>query len=315
MSNIVIAGGAGFVGSHIAEFFINKGSKVTVIDGLLNETGGSIENLAHLPQIDLIGTSVEEFRGLGSCLSKADLLIDCMGWTRHLLALENPTYDLKLNIESHLTLIEALKGSACKKVIHLGSRGQYGQLSVENADESEPQTPADVQGIHKSAAEAHWRLAARRLEIDVASLIFGNTFGPRQPMIGRDIGLVASFTRTLLEGEEVEIYGKGRMRDLVFCPDLASVVGLLSESDWKGFQAYNILGQHVTLEELVKTLQKVIGRGTYSFQDFPEEVRQIDMGSSTLNDEKFRREIGCYPATDLETSIRKTIQSIINKNE
>jgi UDP-glucose 4-epimerase len=310
--NILIAGGAGFIGSHLAEAFVASGHEVIVVDGLLPQTSGTADNLLHLPKVQLINSAIEELGKLPELLNAADLLIDCVGWTRHLLALEDPHYDLLLNVTAHITLIKAIKGTSCKKVIYLGSRGQYGPLSVEVAGEDHPQCPADVQGIHKSAAEAHWRIAARLQGLDVASVLFGNTFGPRMPMDGKDIGLVGSFIRSLLNGEDVEIYGKGRMRDVVFAPDLATAIVKLSGVMAAGFEPYHLVGSHVTLEALVCGMQQICQKGSYSFQEFPAEVKNIDMGSATLSDEKLLTLIGEYPKTPLLDALALTFQTLKN---
>jgi UDP-glucose 4-epimerase len=124
--HILIAGGAGFIGSHIAEKLILSGHEVVILDGILAKTSGSPDNLTHLQGLRLISESVESCQSLPQHLEQAEIVIDCMGWTRHLLALKNPLYDLQLNVSSHLALMSALKNSSCKRVIYLGSRGQIG---------------------------------------------------------------------------------------------------------------------------------------------------------------------------------------------
>lgn len=307
---ILIAGGAGFIGSHIAEAFIGERHDVTVIDGCLPQTSGSPSNLAHLPTVTFIQESVEDCSGLTKLLDESDLLVDCVGWTRHLLAIDDPHYDLSLNVSAHLHLIKAVADSKCSKVIYLGSRGQFGQLQSDDATEDHPQVPADVQGVHKSAAESHWRLAAKRHSLDVYSILFGNTFGSRLPLEGADIGLIGSFIRSLLADEEVEIYGKGRMRDVVYAPDLARALVELSGVNAQGFQRYNLVGSHVTLDELVSTMRGICGTGSVSFEDFPPHIKQIDMGNNTLSDDKLVAAIGSYPKTALKEALSETFKSL-----
>jgi UDP-glucose 4-epimerase len=308
--NILIAGGAGFIGSHIAEKLLLAGHEVLILDGMLGETSGTPDNLAHLQGFRLITDAVENCRKLPQYLDKTDIVVDCMGWTRHLMALHNPLYDLELNVSSHLVLMNALKASSCKRVIYLGSRGQIGNAAADEIDDDAPRLPMDVQGIHKTAAESHYRVFAKLNNVNVLSLIIGNTFGPRMAMEGSDIGLVGGFLREVLSDRVIELYGKGRTREFTYAPDLAGIVSRLCQHDWEGFEALNIPATAMDLEELVQTMIETAGAGSYSIEDWPPEVKAIDIGAARLCPRKFESWLGLLQATPLRHALRQTIQSI-----
>jgi UDP-glucose 4-epimerase len=308
--HILIAGGAGFIGSHIAEKLILSGHEVVILDGILAETSGSPDNLTHLQGLRLISESVESCQSLPQHLEQAEIVIDCMGWTRHLLALKNPLYDLQLNVSSHLALMSALKNSSCKRVIYLGSRGQIGNATADQIDDDAPRMPVDVQGIHKTAAESHYRVFSKLNETKVLSLIIGNTFGPRMPMEGSDIGLAGGFLRDILADRGIELYGKGRTREFTYAPDLAEIVSRLCQHDWKGFQSLNIPAAAMPLEELVKMMIELAGTGRYSMEDWPAEVKAIDIGAARLCPRKIESWLGILPTTPLREALQQTIQSI-----
>ena len=307
---ILIAGGAGFIGSHIAERLLLSGHHVVILDGMLDETSGSPCNLAHLHGLRLIPESVESCQSLPQHLDQAEVVIDCMGWTRHLLALKKPLYDLQLNVSSHLALMGALKNSLCKRVIYIGSRGQIGNASSDPICDDAPRLPVDVQGIHKTAAESHYRIFSKLHETKVLSLIIGNTFGPRMAMNGWDIGLVGGFLRDILADRGVELYGKGRTREFTYAPDLAEIVSRLCQHDWKGFQALNIPASAISLEEFVQMMIELTGAGRYSIEDWPAEVKAIDIGAARLCTRKIESWLGVLPATPLREALEQTIQSI-----
>jgi nucleoside-diphosphate-sugar epimerase len=308
--NILIAGGAGFIGSHIAERLLFSGHEVVILDGMLAETSGSPEMIAHLQGFRLIQESVESCHSLPELLDQTDIVIDCMGWTRHLLALKNPLYDLQLNVTSHLVLMRALKDSSCKRVIYLGSRGQIGNSAADQIDDDAPRHPVDVQGIHKTAAESHYRVFAKLNDTKILSLIIGNTFGPRMPMEGSDIGLVGGFFRDVLADRAIELYGKGRTREFTYTPDLAEIVSRLCQHDWVGFQSLNIPGTAMPLEELVQTLIEMAGTGSYNIEAWPAEVKAIDIGGARLCPAKIESWLGALPATPLREALQQTIRSI-----
>lgn len=305
--NILIAGGAGFIGSHITEALLKHGHSVVVVDGLLAETTGCEKNLSHLPTAHFIPQPIESCEQLPELLSKADMVIDCMGWTRHLAALENPEYDLALNVGSHLALIRALKESPCEKVIYLGSRGQFGNTDTSLISEDAPRNPLDIQGIHKTSAESHFRLFSKLTGTKTLSLIIGNTFGPRMPMQGNDIGLFGGFLRDVINDKPLELFGKGRFREFTYAPDLAEMIARICETDWEGFETLNIPGQSVELEELVKLMITLTGKGRYSIEDWPDEIKAIDVGASQLDPTKIRSRIGPIEPTSLKEALRQTI--------
>lgn len=309
--NILIAGGAGFIGSHIATTLCKAGHVVTVIDGMMAETSGCRANLAHLPDIRLHCDPVESCGELPSLLDGTDLVIDCMGWTRHLRALDDPEYDLRLNVGSHLPLIRALKISTCNKILYLGSRGQFGNVSSQLISEGMQRNPVDVQGIHKTAAESHYRLLSKLTGKKVASLIIGNTFGPRMPMDGQDIGLFGGFLRDILDNKQLRLFGKGRQREFTYAPDLAAAVTRICTIDWEAFETLNIPGQSIELEELIKLMIRLCGKGSYTIENWPDEVKAIDVGAARLNPERFLSRIGDFDATPLTESLRQTIAALL----
>ena len=135
---MLICGGAGFLGSHIARGFASCGNRVTIVDGLMPGTGGSLDNLADLRHaVEVRATAVESMDDLPSLVRWADVVVDAMAWTRHLAALRDPLLDMQLNLASHLTLIQALRNHPGCLVIYVGSRSQYGRLPAGAITEDE----------------------------------------------------------------------------------------------------------------------------------------------------------------------------------
>jgi len=304
----LIAGGAGFIGSHITERFVRAGDEVTVLDGLLPRTGGRRENLAGLlSDIRFLDMPVEQAPDLAGRVGESDLLVDCMGWTCHRLALQDPLYDMQLNIGSHLALINAIARGSGKKVITLGSRGQYGNPRVERITEETPSNPQDIQGSHKQAEESNWQVFSRVKGFAGISLRFGNCFGPRQPVEGEDIGLIGTFIRDLLQGREIELFGTGRLRPVIYAGDVAEAVHLCAQSSFQGFQMFNLAGVDVVLEELLELLIREIGQGAYKLREFPPEIKSIDVGNAAFSGDRLETFLGRVPLTPLEAGIKETI--------
>ncbi|MGH7388982.1 MAG: NAD-dependent epimerase/dehydratase family protein [Candidatus Rokuibacteriota bacterium] len=305
---VLICGGAGFIGSNIAIRFVEAGWRVIVVDGLLPRTHGRRANLDRiLSHIELIARPLESVTDLGNVVSGCDVVVDTMGWSRHLLALEDPLYDLRLNLQSHLQLVRVFRRGQPRLAIYLGSRHQYGNQACTELTEDAALVPADIQGIHKTAADHHFRLVSQRTGVPVVSLRFGNTFGPNQPTEGDDIGLVGTFIRNLLLDQTLVVYSGGRRRNCVFVVDLAEVVFRIATRDLSGYQAFNVGGHDLTIRELVEAILAAAGRGSYRLAEMPEEVRSLEVGSARFSDGRLRALMGDLPRHDLRTALALTI--------
>jgi nucleoside-diphosphate-sugar epimerase len=305
-SVVLIAGGAGFLGSHIAKRFHRAGYAVTVIDGLLEHTGGKEKNLHPiLDDIRFYKIDIRGARDISDIIQQSPVVVDCMAWTAHRSALQNPLYDLRLNAETHLHLLQYLH--ADQKIIYLGSRSQYGTPDVDIIVEDTPLIPVDIQGAHKIASESYFRVYSHLKGLNVISLRLPNCFGENQPVEGEDVGLVGGFIRELLLRKLVDVYGRQRKRSLVYAPDLAEVVLLLSQSPLIGFSAYNLAGTEMYIKSLVEQLIELIGFGTYQLRGMPADISSIDVGNAVFSNEKLRAVIGDIPLTDLRAALQTTI--------
>ena len=305
---VLICGGAGFIGSHVARRFVANGAHVTVIDGLVAGTGGSLDHIADVQTaVDLLVAPIESTDGLRALLESVDVIVDAMAWTRHLAALQDPLLDMRLNLAAHLTLIQALRGLRPRLVIYLGSRSQYGRTTARVVTEDEPMAPHDPQGVHKVAAESHFRNYAALDGYHVVSLRLPNCYGECQPVTGDDIGLVGGFIRTLCQDQTVTVYGKTRRRALLYVRDAAEVVARIAELSVSGFIALNVAGRDVEIRDLAMQLRSLVGRGSVVDGVTPSEIAAIDQGDATVDDSRLRALIGDVPQTDLHDSLRRTV--------
>jgi len=305
MSSVLIAGGAGFVGSHIADRFINSGWAVRIVDGLMPRTGGRAPHVDKRAQFT--PSRVEDAgHELEMALAMADLVVDAMGWTSHNSALKDPEYDLALNVGAHLALLRALRATP-RPVIYLGSRTQYGRPAVAEITEDTPMMPEDVQGLHKVAAEGHFRIASK-FGLPAVSLRFPNCFGERMPTQGDDIGLIGSMIRDFLRGDTVEIYGAGRRRSIVYAGDVAEVVFRVASAGFTSFAPYNISGTRIAIEELSNLVQPLAGGGRIVNKPMPSQVAAIESGDSPVSDQRLQNWIGPIPQSDLHAALCRTVE-------
>ena len=313
---ILILGGAGFIGSNLAEKFVNNDYDVTIIDGLLKKTGGRLQNVSNfLNKITFIEKRIEEVHDLSEIISKQDIIIDSMSWTSHLSALKDPFYDLELNVKSHLYFLEEVKKNKIKpgKIIYLGSRGQYGNPNVDVINETTPMIPEDIQGVHKLAAENYYRVYSKLCKLNVVSLRITGCFGQNQPYQREDIGLMGNLIRDAINGKIIEIYGEGRKRNMLYVYDLADVILKVSKKDFSGFNAFNISGCSKLIKDLAEKIVSIVGKGSVLVRKIPAEIEAIDIGNAEISDIKIRDFIKEIKTTKMEISLLNTINYFIQR--
>lgn len=305
---IVVFGGAGFLGSRIVAALVARGDDVVVVDGLMAEAGGDEAHLAAVRHaIDFRASAIEDLTDVDQLVRSADLIVDCMAWTRHVAAFDRPLYDLRLNLESHLRLIQAVRGVPGARILYLGSRGEYGRPPGPRITEQTPLEPRDVQSVHKAAADQHFRLFAELSGLGVMSLRLPNCFGPGQPVVGKDIGLVGDWIRSALAGTPIVLYGTGRRRALLYADDAASVVSALSDMTFTGYQAFNLAGRDVDLADLAERVVRICGSGSVTRAPMPHEVAVMDIGDAVFDDALLRQRIDVPTEADLDLALGVTI--------
>lgn len=312
--NVLILGGAGFIGSSITERFIDLRNKITVIDGLLPKTGGRRKNLEKLnTKIITIFSRIEKINNLKEIVIDSDIIIDCMASTSHLLGIENPLYDLKLNVESHLHLISHLQSG--QKVIFLGSSSQFGRRNEKEIKENSPMLPSDIQGVHKVAAESYYRIYSKIKKFNVASLRFPNCFGENQVLEGMDVGLIGNFIKNILNDKVIELYEKNRKRSIIYVKDIAEIVYRICKKNWEGFEPFNIGGEEIKIEKLAELIVNLNGKGRIVYKVMPKKIKAIELGSVKINEKKIEKFIGKIELSNLKESLQKTIKYFEENNE
>ena len=306
---VLVLGGAGFIGSRVAKAFLESGAEITILDGLFSKTGGRKAHAADLPAARFIEQSIESFDDLPALIASVDLIVNAMAWTCHRSALEDPIYDLSLNLSSHLSLIARIPTAWPGRVIFLGSRGQYGSPQVAEITEDTPQVPEDVQGIHKTAAESHFRLFSRLKKVPVASLRMPAVVGPNQPTTGDDIGLFGSFIRDLVAGRTVELYGEDRRRAVIHADDVAETIVRLSSAAWTGFTPLNLAGHNVSLADALRSLVAEIGSGSVAVLPAPPEIAAIDIGGLPVSEARLTALLGPLPRRTLQATLNSAIHT------
>ncbi len=301
MSRVLITGGAGFIGSHVAEAFLAAGNEVAIIDNL---TTGRRENLppaARFFQSDITDTTALD--GIFSTF-KPELVAHLAAQTSVRVSTQDPAHDLRVNVLGTLLLLErAARGGAGHFIFSSSGGALYGDGVPLPTPETEICRPASPYGVSKLAGEEYLGWAQRTGGMRCCALRYANVYGPRQDPHG-EAGVVAIFAGKMLAGEAPVINGDGlQTRDYVFVKDVVAANLAAAERGLTG--AYNVgcgVETDVTvLYDRIAALTNFRG-GRRHGPGMPGEQRR-----SCLDARRLREAVGWTPRYDLETGLAHTV--------
>lgn len=223
---VLITGGAGFIGSHVVERYLEGGWEVSVLDDLSTGRRANVPNGVEL----LVGNLAEP--GLQALLENVefDLVNHHAAQIDVRVSVNDPGLDAKINLVGLLNLLEVVRSRGMKPVLFASSGGVlYGEAEVVPTPENAPKLPFSPYGVAKLASEYYLQYYALVHGLRYAALRYGNVYGPRQNPEG-EAGVVAIFCRKILDGQPLTVYGSGLQdRDFVYVKDVSEANWLVSQ--------------------------------------------------------------------------------------
>lgn len=246
---ILITGGAGFIGSHIAAYFHDK-ADVVVLDNLRT---GKAENLAGL-KVDFIRGDVRDRVKLARAMKNVDYVFHLAAMIGVPESMANPLECIDINVNGTLMVLEEAARAGVKKLIYASSAAVYGNADNLIRREDMCTDPKSVYAVTKLDGELYCRIFSENGRLKTVSLRYFNVFGPRQDPDSAYAAAPALFCNRAILGKKIRIYGDGEQRrDFVYVEDVVKVNALFMENDLEG--VYNVAtGCSVTINELLKRI-------------------------------------------------------------
>ena len=262
--NVLVTGGAGFIGSHVADAFLARGDRVWVLDNLTRGKRANVPAGAEFVELDVVDPAVADlFRDV-----KFDLVSHHAAQVDVRVSVTNPAEDARVNLLGLLNLTEAAVSVGTRRIVYVSSGGVvYGEPDHRPTPESAPKLPMSPYGVTKLGGE-HYLYYYRQVRgLEYVALRYANVYGPRQDPHG-EAGVVAIFSNRLLENTPLTIYGDGEQtRDYVFVGDvvaanlLAAGLALPPSNDGLDAVAFNVgTGVETSVNRLAELLENVAGR-------------------------------------------------------
>ncbi len=302
---ILLTGGAGFIGSYVAEYLLAHDHEVAVLDDLSTGRRENVPDGARFYKLDIrsergLAEVFEEFQP--EALSHQAAQMDVRRSVRE------PNFDATVNVLGTINLLEHCVKYGVRKAVFASTGGAvYGEQKEFPAREDHPQNPISPYGVSKLAAERYLYFYDIQYGLAYAALRYSNVYGPRQDPHG-EAGVVAIFCGNLAVGQPSRINGAGdQTRDYVYVEDVARANVLALEEEVPS-GAYNIgTGTETSVNELYELLQKASGRG-----DLPPEHRPAKPGEqlrSSVDPASAAKVLGWKPEVGLEAGLTEALRS------
>ncbi|MFL5572482.1 MAG: GDP-mannose 4,6-dehydratase [Gemmatimonadaceae bacterium] len=307
MPKVLVTGGAGFIGSHVADLFLDKGFEVVIVDDLAS---GKRENVPSQARFHQVGVNSSEFAGLVKN-EKFDVVAHLAAQIDVRKSVADPVNDATINILGTLNLMESLRASGARTRVVFTSTGGvlYGDFNTPPNAETYPKDPESPYAIAKLSIEYYLAYYGRVHGMDSVAVRFGNVYGPRQDPHG-EAGVVAIFCGRILDNRPLTVFGDGRQtRDYVYVGDVARSVWLAATSPLpqKGrldARAFNIgTGVGTSVLEIASLLQEAAG--TKMPIEFAPH-RPGEQQESFVNVAKAKSELGWVPEVSLRDGLAQT---------
>jgi UDP-glucose 4-epimerase len=308
--NILITGGAGFIGSNLARRLVQLGARVTLVDSLIPEYGGNLFNVRDIKdQVTLNIADVRDQHSLRYLVQRQHFLFNLAGQTSHLDSMEDPYTDLEINCRAQLSILEACrKYNPAIKVVFASTRQLYGKPEYLPVDEKHLLRPTDVNGINKMSGEGFHLLYNRVYGIRTCALRLTNTIGPGMRIKDARQTFVGIWIRRLLEGKPFEVWGGQQLRDFTFIEDAVNAFLLAALSDEANGMVFNLGGERViSLKDLAELMVQINGAGSYSVLPYPANRKPIDIGDYYADFGLIKKVLGWQPGVALPDALVKTL--------
>lgn len=301
----LVTGGAGFIGSSIAEALASSGARVRVMDDL--STGYS-ENLDEIGgDIDFVKASVADETALRRALEDVELVFHEAAIPSVPRSIENPRQTHTASVDSTFSLLLASKEKRVRRVIYAASSSAYGDQPTLPKREDMLPDPLSPYAVAKLVGEYYCQVFTRVYKLETLSLRYFNVFGPRQDPSSQYSGVISRFISLLLKDQRPVIYGDGEhSRDFTYIDNIVEANLKAAETNKGLGSVINVAtGQRISLNQLLEEIKDLTGKGHVNADH--QEPRAGDVVHSLADISRARELLGFEPRVGLREGLQLTI--------
>jgi len=302
MKKVIVTGGAGFIGSHLAEELAAQGYAVVILDDLSTGKRENIDQLLKNNSVEFIQASVTDMALLQTLFKGSEYVFHQAALARVPRSIEDPITANEINVRGTLNILMAAKENKVRKVIYASSSSAYGNVNALPQREDMLPNPLSPYALTKLAGEYYCTIFRQIYGLSTVSLRYFNVYGPRQDPFSQYATVIPAFIGRMAQNQQPIIFGDGEQsRDFTFIQDVISANILAALNDAEG--TYNIgSGSNITINRLAKTI------GDLMQKDLEPIYHEPRLGDPrhTLADISSAKGFGYIPRWKLEDGLKET---------
>ena len=303
MAQYLVTGGAGFIGSHLAEELVRRGHRVRVADSLVT---GNRRNLEHLPQVEFLEGDLAEMTFAARAVADCEYVLHQAAIPSVPRSVKDPVTSNRANVDGTLNVLVASRDAGVRRLVFAGSSSAYGDTPTLPKHEEMPTRPLSPYALQKVIGEQYLQMFTRLYGLETVSIRYFNVFGPRQDPTSAYSGVISVFASALLRNRPPTIFGDGEQtRDFTYVANVVDGVLRACEAPRASGQVINVAtGGRISLNQLFETMKRLTGA---TVQPVYAENRTGDVRDSQADIRLAREILGYEPIVSFEDGLQKTV--------
>ena len=304
MAQYLVTGGAGFIGSHLAEELLRRGHRVRVADSLVT---GRRSNLDHIPGVEFLEGDLAGIDFTRRAVAGSDFVLHQAAIPSVPRSVKDPITSNRANVDATLNVLVASRDAGVKRVVFAGSSSAYGDTPTLPKHEGMPNCPLSPYALQKVVGEQYLQLFTRLYGLETVTIRYFNVFGPRQDPSSPYSGVISVFASALLEGRAPTIYGDGEQtRDFTYIDNVVDGVLRACEAPGASGEVINVATSgRISLNVLFDEMRRLIGSDV---KPIYAGLRPGDVRDSQADISKAGRLLGYKPVISFEEGLRRTVE-------
>jgi nucleoside-diphosphate-sugar epimerase len=303
MAHYLVTGGAGFIGSHLAEELSRRGHSVRVADSLIT---GKRSNLDHVRGVEFLEGDLADPDFARQAAQGVEYVLHQAAIPSVPRSVKDPITSNRANVDATLSVLVAARDAGVKRLVFAGSSSAYGNTPTLPKREDMPTRPLSPYALQKLVAEQYGQMFTSLYGFETVTTRYFNVFGPRQDPGSPYSGVISLFSTALLEGRQPIIYGDGEQtRDFTYVANVVDGVLRACEAPKAAGEVMNVAtGGRISLNELLRVMNKICGTKA---EPIYKEPRAGDVRDSQADISKARTLLGYEPIVGFEEGLRHTL--------
>ena len=304
MASYLVTGGAGFIGSHLAEQLLRRGHRVRVVDSLIT---GKRRNLESIPAAEFVEGDLAELAVAEKAAAGMDYVLHQAAIPSVPRSVEDPATSNRANITATLNVLLAARKAGVKRLVYAGSSSAYGDTPTLPKHEGMPTNPQSPYALQKLVGEQYCQLFTKLYGFPTVTTRYFNVFGPRQDPGSPYSGVISLFATAVLDGRPPIIHGDGgQTRDFTYIANVVDGVLRACEAPNVSGEVINVAtGGRISLNDLLRVLSGLVKTSVPAIH---KEPRAGDVRDSQADISKARALLGYKPIVSFEDGLERTLE-------